>query len=109
MEARLLSPALWTGVILEDFQSEGKRPLDRERLNSLCRDGDIEWAVFLSMWEDILSGPVNVLILRESKSFCTSSSEQRMVDSSGGGGEGGGWTGEVGAEKQLEKYKFNFR
>ena len=85
MEARHLSPPLCTGVMFEDFQSEGKRPLDRERLNSLCRDGDIEWAVFLSMWEEIPSGPEDVLILRECSSFNTSSSEHSMVDSAGEG------------------------
>ena len=72
--------------MFDNFQSEGKWPLDRERLNSLCKDGDIEWAVFLSMWEEIPSGPEDVLTLRESSSFNTSSSEHSMIDSAGGGG-----------------------
>ena len=41
--------------MLEVFQSVAKWPVDRERLNSLWREDDIENAVFLSMCEDIPS------------------------------------------------------
>ena len=69
--------------MLEIFQSVQKWSVDKERLNSLWREGDIENAVFLSMWEDILSGPIEVLTLREHSSFSTSACVHSIVDKSG--------------------------
>ena len=62
--------------------------MDKERLKSLQSDGEMECQVFLSMCDEMPSGPVEVLVLREQRRLSTSSSEHWTFDSSGmpGGG-----------------------
>ena len=64
--------------------------------------------MFLSIWDEIPSGPVDVLTFKEHSKFSTSSSVQWMVDSSGQVKEGDSKVGKSdGVEKQLEKYEFS--
>ena len=62
----------------------------------------------MSIWDEIPSGPVDVLSFREQSRFATSSSVQWMVDRAGQVDEGGGRADEFDeVEKQLEKYEFS--
>ena len=69
--------------MLEHFHSVGKWPVERERLNSLQRDVEMEKAVFFNMWEDIPSGPVDILVLRAWSILSASSTIHSIFDSSG--------------------------
>ena len=56
---------------MEVFHSVGKQPED-EWLNNLHREGDMEYAVLRSTWEEIPSGLVEVLTFSEEiTSQCT--------------------------------------
>ena len=79
-ETSPLSPDLNTGLMLDIFHSAGKQPVDREQLNGLQRE---ELEVFLNTWEEIPSGPVDVLTLRELRCPYTSSSVHSILESSG--------------------------
>ena len=59
---------------------EGKQPEDKEWLKSLHREGDMENHVFLNMCEEMPSGPVEVLDLREQRRLSISSSVHWMSD-----------------------------
>ena len=73
METKLLLPDLNTGVIFEVFHSVEKQPDDSEWLNSLQSEDDMLYAVCFNMWEEIPSGPVDVLSLSEQSRLSTSS------------------------------------
>ena len=45
------------GTIKEFFQSEGTRPKDRDKFKIFLRGETIEWAVCLSLWVEMKSGP----------------------------------------------------
>ena len=64
--------------MFEVFQSVGKWPVDR--LNRLWSEDDIENAMFLSVWEAIPSGPVEVLTLRGLSNVSTSTCVHSIVD-----------------------------
>ena len=67
-------------MIFEDFHRVGKQPVERDRLKTLQRDEEVERLVFLSICEDMSSGPVEVLTLRDHTSLSTSSSEHWIDD-----------------------------
>ena len=51
-----------TGTTFDFFQDFGKHADDRDRLNSFVKAGAILWAVALSMWADIPSGPLALVV-----------------------------------------------
>ena len=42
-----LSPPLGIGVRLEAFHSDRTQPVDKDKLNNLCRNSDVDLAVLL--------------------------------------------------------------
>ena len=81
--------------------------MDKDKLNSLCRNGDMDLAVFLSMWVDMLSGPDAVLVFMVDRNFCMHSWEQVIEESEGADIDGvPGLKPSFGCRKE-QKYSFN--
>ena len=75
--------------------------MDRERLKRLQSDGEMEC---LSMCDEMPSGQVEVLVLREQRRLSTSCSDHWTFDSSGmPGGGSQGTKSPWWLEEQLEK------
>lgn len=80
MSANFGSPALYTGVTLESFQSVGTIPDDKDWLNSSDRYWEMDDEQALSIWVDIPSGPEADITLSDWMIEATSSLEQEIVD-----------------------------
>ena len=86
----------------EVFHSRGTRPVEIERLKMWLRGAAIEWAVDLSIQEEMPSGPEEVLEGRfEMREIVSLSEHRREEGQEGGIGKGG--TGGRGGEARLKQ------